>query len=124
MTGKDNIVLFEPDLLFSSKVEAVARKLNIDLKVVTSRAELLHEWDEGAAKGYIISLDSLEGELPVLGKYANDVTNVVGYYSHVKTHLADEAERAGIRTALSRGAFAARMQETLTEMSSKQRGSG
>lgn len=37
----------------------------------------------------------------------------VGYYSHVNAQVAEEARRVGFDVILSRGAFVAKMAETL-----------
>lgn len=119
MTQVTRIVLFEPDLIFSSKIEAIASRLNIEVRLVTSLADLLQELRKGTSSGFVISLDSLEGELSALGRYRNEMSNAVGYYSHVNIDLAEEAKRAGLRTLLSRGAFAGKMQEIFQEISTK-----
>ena len=112
-TRASRIVLFEPDLLFSSQIEGLASRSGLEVTVVTNLEELLHELDAKSAKAFIISLDSLEGQLLVLRTHVYETMSVVGYYSHVKGHLAKEAKSAGIRTVISRGAFAAKMQEVL-----------
>jgi hypothetical protein len=38
---------------------------------------------------------------------------VIGYYSHVKGQLAEEAKRVGVEKVFSRGAFSARIEEIL-----------
>lgn len=114
-----HVVLFEPDLLFSSKIESTAKRLNVNLKVITDIGELTHELETGKSTSFILNLDSLEGKLSIFKKHVDNST-LTGYYSHVKAQLADEAKRAGIQTVVSRGAFASRIQEILADISTKQ----
>jgi len=43
---------------------------------------------------------------------------VVGYYSHVNSSLAEEAQRTGISAVFPRGAFAHKLEAMLREFSS------
>ena len=119
MNISTEVVLFEPDLLFSSKIEGAAKRLNIKLRVITDLNELLGELEGGAQKAFVISLDSLEGKLSALKNHMTGRPRVIGYYSHVKTHVAEEAKGVGVETVLSRGAFAARLEDSLTELLGK-----
>jgi len=114
MTTGTEIVLFEPDLLFSSKIEGAAKRLNVELRVITDLAELLRDFEGSASRVFVISLDALEGKLSALKNHVSGRPRVIGYYSHVKAHLAEEAKGVGIEIVLSRGAFVARMEEVLT----------
>ena len=114
MTTGTEIVLFEPDLLFSSKIEGAAKRLNVELRVITDLAELLRDFEGNASRVFVISLDALEGKLSALKNHMSGRSRVIGYYSHVKAHLAEEAKGVGMEIVLSRGAFVARMEEVLT----------
>lgn len=119
MTIATEVVLFEPDLLFSSKIEGAAKRLNIELRVVTDLNELLRELEGAAPRAFVISLDALEGKLFALKNRLNGRHRVIGYYSHVKTHIAEEAKGVGVETLFSRGAIAARLEEILIELLAK-----
>jgi hypothetical protein len=108
-----DVVLFEPDLLFASRVEAAARKLNLRLKVVGDVDSLSNELKKVGLRRFVISLDSLEGKLSVLKEDVTGRSAVIGYYSHVKSQLAEEAKRAGVEKVFSRGAFSAKIEEIL-----------
>ena len=114
MTAPTEVVLFEPDLLFSSKIEGAAKRLNIELRVFTDLNELLRELEGSVPRAFVISLDALEGKLSALKNLLRGRSRVIGYYSHVKAHLAEEAKGVGMEIVLSRGAFVARMEEVLT----------
>jgi hypothetical protein len=107
-----DVVLFEPDLLFASKVEAAARKLNLRMKVVDIDS-LPDELKKVGPGRFIVSLDSLEGRLSMLKERVGGNSAVIGYYSHVKGQLAEEAKRVGVEKVFSRGAFSARIEEIL-----------
>src|SRR3972149_4689311 len=83
MTTGTEIVLFEPDLLFSSKVEGAAKRLNVELRVITDLAELLRDFEGSASRVFVISLDALEGKLSALKNHMSGRPRVIGYYSHV-----------------------------------------
>jgi hypothetical protein len=116
-TTKAKVVLFEPDLMFSSRIEALAARANLDLKTVTDFADLPRDVDMTHSTMLLVSLDSIEGKLSALRNYADQGLRIVGYYSHVNSHLAEEALLAGVRTVLSRGAFANKAQELFAEIS-------
>src|SRR3990172_3823256 len=113
MTAPTEVVLFEPDLLFSSKIEGAAKRLSVELRVLTDLNELLRELEGGGPRAFVISLDALEGKLSALKNLLRGRSRVIGYYSHVKTYIAEEAKGVGVETMFSRGAFAARMEEIL-----------
>jgi len=114
---KPKIVLFEPDLMFSSKIEATAKRLNVELKVVTDFADLSGDVDASNSKVLLISLDSVEGKSATLKKFVDEGVTVIGYYSHVNAHLREEAEVGGLHTVFSRGAFVGKMEEIFLDIS-------
>jgi len=115
---KPSIVVFEPDLLFSSRIEGQARRIGADVKLVTAYDELLRQLRQNVPKLLIMNLDLLETRLDQLQEILGGKScKSVGYYSHVNTRLGEEARRHGIGLMMSRGAFVAKMKEVLAQAS-------
>ena len=113
-----DVIAYEPDLLFSSKIEAAAAKAGLHVKVISDLDGFLRELEQ-ASRVVFLNLDAVEGkfaELEVLTKHVPG--RVVGYHSHVNTRVAEEARRVGIGVVLSRGVFVRRLDEILKEFSS------
>jgi len=108
------VIAYEPDLLFSSKIESVAARFGLGVKVTSNLDELLRELKERSPQMVFVNLDAAQGELAVLEEFTRKRTcKIVGYYSHVNTRLAGEAKRIGIDSVVSRGAFTTKLEETL-----------
>jgi DNA-binding NarL/FixJ family response regulator len=113
------IIAFEPDLLFSSKIESVAARFSLSVKVASSLDDLLRELREAVPQIVFVNLDASQEKLALLEEFARKKTcRIVGYYSHVNTRLAEEAKRIGIDSVVSRGAFATRLEEMLAAIRS------
>jgi hypothetical protein len=114
MTANIDILAFEPDLLFFSKIDGSIRKMGARVRVITDAAVLLQDLTKDTPKLLILNLDALEGKLDMLRDVLSGKPCVsVGYYSHTNTRLGEEADRAGISVGMSRGAFVNRIQEIL-----------
>jgi hypothetical protein len=108
------ILIFEPDLLFSSKLDSSIRNLGDKIMLLADQRLFLQELTRGMPKVLVLNLDALEGELGQLRDTLGEESCVsVGCYSHTNTRLAKEAKRAGISVILPRGAFVSRVQEIL-----------
>ena len=118
MKSTPSILVFEPDLLFSSRIEGQARRLGADMKLVTDYEGLLRQLRENVPDLLIVNLDLLEtglGQLQdVLGGRS---CKSVGYYSHVNARLGEAAKRFGIGLVMSRGAFVTKMKEVFAQAS-------
>lgn len=113
---KVNVVAFEPDLLFSSKIENAARKIGVAVTLVCSFEEL-QTLEVGSHHVFLVSLDFLQGQLKAFEKVVRDKScKLVGYYSHVNSQLAEEARRMGFQRVISRGAFAKNLESILEEL--------
>ncbi len=114
-----DIIVFEPDLLFSSRIESAAAKVGLDVKFVGDLQQIVQELNEPSPRMVILNLDAAEGKLGTLeGRLKIGAFKAVGYYSHVNAPLAEEARRVGIDLVLSRGMFVTRISEILEELSS------
>jgi hypothetical protein len=117
MTANIDILAFEPDLLFSSKIDGSITKMGARVRVITDHAVLLQDLTKDTPKLLILNLDALEGKLATLRDVLSGKQCVsVGYYSHTNTRLAEEANHAGIGVIMSRAAFVNRIQEILARV--------
>jgi hypothetical protein len=109
------IVAFEPDLIFSSRIESTAEKTESTVRIVTDYVELLHYLTTEPPDVLLLNLDPLEGRLSRLEEFTRKGNcKTIGYYSHVNAQLAAEAKQIGIN-AVSRGAFVARLPDFFRE---------
>jgi hypothetical protein len=121
MTRGEGISAYEPDLVFSSRLESSVRKMGGQVMLVTDQAKLLEELTRGMPKVLVLNLDALEGRLDLLRDIlSRESCASVGYYSHMNTRLAEEAKRAGVGIILSRGAFVSRIQGILAKAMKRQ----
>lgn len=113
------LIVFEPDLLFSSRIESAAAKAGFPVKVFDNLDEFLKEAKQSTPQVALVSLDAAVGKLAALEGLARSLScRVVGYYSHVNSSLAEEAQRTGITAVFPRGAFANKLEAILREFSS------
>ena len=117
MTQSAEVILCDADLLFSSKIEAASAKRGLTTKVTLDLRELMEELERAEPRMVFLNLDAAEGELVALDKFSS-ICKIVGYYSHVNTRLAAEANRVGIANVFSRGALVGKLDELLTEAAS------
>jgi ActR/RegA family two-component response regulator len=114
-----HLILFEPDLLFSSRIESAAAKAGFPVKVFDNLDEFLKEAKQSTPQVAIVSLDAATGKFAGLEVLARSpFCKVVGYYSHVNSSLAEEAQRTGISAVFPRRAFANKLEAMLRQFSS------
>lgn len=108
------VLAFEPDLIFSSKIDSLTRKTGIPLTLVTDFSVLVRELTGNIPRLLLVNLDALEGKLASLKDVLSGKSCVsVGYYSHMNRGLAEEAKQSGISVVVSRGEFVTRFQNLL-----------
>jgi hypothetical protein len=113
------LILFEPDLMFSSKVEGAAAKAGVPVKVFDNFERFIEGALEDTARLALVNLDAVERHFPMMENLAkSSPCRFVGYYSHVNNNLGAEARRIGFRAALSRGAFVNKLEGILREAAS------
>ena len=104
------------DLLFSSKIRAVADRAGQTVAFSRSRGAVLP--DIVAKKPHIVILDLDRAALDPIGTIRDiksrrdlDGVKVVGFVSHVHAETIDAARNAGIDLVLARSAFVAKLPE-------------
>lgn len=71
MNKLTEILVFEPDMLFSSRIENVAEKMSADIAIVTDIEELLRQLAKKTPQLLLVNLDALNGDLERLGKVSS-----------------------------------------------------
>lgn len=113
------LIVFEPDLLFSSRIESAAAKAGFPVRVFDNLDEFLKEAKQSTPQVALVNLDAAVGRFAALEGLARSLScKVVGYYSHVNSSRAEEAQRTGISAVFPRGAFANKLESLLREFSS------
>ncbi len=122
MNGTSDVIIYEPDVLFSSKIESAAQRVGASVRVVANFAEVLSELATGKPRVLVLSLDVLETRLGDLEEFIKkSCSRSIGYYSHVNPGIAEKAKRVGVGIVLSRGAFLAKMNSLFEEFVTKDR---
>lgn len=112
------IIALVDDLLFSSRVREAARGLDLTLEFVRSQEGLAEMLNTKKPSLIILDLDSKSGSpLQMIRdiKSSADLKDIpiLGYLSHVKRELKEEAIRAGCDLVLPRSRFARDLREIL-----------
>ena len=111
------ILVYEPDLLFSSRIESAATKARLEVALASTMEQLLNQLRQFTPRIVFLNLDQAEGELAGLEDYLRrDSPKFVGYYSHTNTGLLEEAQRVGLSLVLPRGAFLSRLDGILGQL--------
>jgi hypothetical protein len=112
------VVVLEPDLLFSSKIESAGRKSGLDVKVVVTFEELQRMITTSIPKILLVNLDVLLPEaIPFLSS-AKGSCRLIGYYSHVNSKLATAALANGFEVAIPRRTFTERLVDIFADIGS------
>lgn len=111
--GTAEVLAYEPDLMFSSRIEAACAKAGIPATIATDLDTLIQRLKRGAPEIVFLNLDASEGRLTALEPFTkNRGPRYVGYYSHLNTQLGEDARRIGINV-FSRGAFVSNLESIL-----------
>ena len=109
------LLLYEPDLLFSSWIESSCRKAGFDVKVLATENELQQAVKEQVPRIWLVSLDSLKDGWKALTGLVRGTCRLIGYYSHVNSKLGQEALANGFDAAIPRRALSAALDEVLAD---------
>ena len=98
------------DLMMASNVQAVARRNQIELKIVPSVSKLLALAGETPASRVLVDLqtpglapESISTLVDELAGVQDDPAPVVGYAQHVHVNLMQTASDSGFATVVTRG---------------------
>jgi len=105
------VLVFDPDLIFSSKVESAVKRIGLDCKVVSSLDDLASATPV-KPQALILNLDFFGQRYELLHKFSEHGTLLLGYYSHVNVKVDEDAKNNGI-VSFPRGAFISRLEGVL-----------
>jgi DNA-binding NarL/FixJ family response regulator len=106
------------DLLFSSKIRAVAKHAGVELTFARTPAEILERARTDRPALVIFDLDSAKADpVATIGALKADPTladiRTLAFASHVHTALINAARKAGAEQVLPRSAFAGNLADIL-----------
>ena len=112
------ILALVDDLMFSSKIRATAKPLDVTVVFARSKEGALAEMAKARPALVILDINATRIDpLAIVSAMKADPTLAdipsVGFVSHVQTDLIDAARRAGVTEVLPRSAFAMNLPEIL-----------
>jgi DNA-binding NarL/FixJ family response regulator len=112
------ILVAVDDLLFSSKIRAVAKQLGTELAFARTPDEILTGARASSPSLIVFDLNSAKTDpiatiAAIKGDAATSGLRVLGFASHVHADLIRAAKQAGADDVLPRSAFASRLPEIL-----------
>jgi len=98
------------DLLFRSKIRAVAKHVNAEIAFAQTAADILSQAQSGKPSLVIFDLNSQKSDpvatIAALKRATGGGTRVIAFASHVHVDLIDAARKAGADEVLARSQFA------------------
>lgn len=111
------IVALVSDLIFQSRIQAVAAHLGLTVCCVRSAPAVDRLADQAAA--LILDLNADPSVLELLARLrSRPDLPMVGFLSHVQVELARRARQAGLERVMSRSAFTRRLPVLLRQLAS------
>jgi DNA-binding NtrC family response regulator len=114
----ERVLLIEPDLLFSSRIESVAKKNGLDVRVTVTVGELEAVLKESVPRMLLVNLDAPGVDSRLLVRLVHGASRLIGYYSHVNSKVATEAVSNGFEAVVPRRVFATRLGEIFANIRS------
>jgi hypothetical protein len=114
----EKVVVFEPDLLFSSRIESAAGRAGLDVKVTVTMNELQSALQESAPKVLLMNLDALGDAVWSLAGAAQGQCRLIGYYSHADSQLAARALASGFEMVVPRRTFMEKLSDIFAHLGS------
>lgn len=112
------MLVFEPDLMFSSRVESAAAKFGLQTKVTVAIDELQTAILESLPKALLVNLDLFPDVDSSFVASVHERCRMIGYYSHVDSKLAARALANGFDQIMPRRTFMEKLSEILADLSS------
>ena len=113
-----SVLVYDPDLLFSSRVESACVKSGLDVRVVVTMTALTFALKGSTPEVLIVNLDALGEDGKTLVGSVHAKCRLVGYYSHADSKLAADALASGFSVAVPRRAFADTLKEIIADVRS------
>ena len=106
------VLLFDSDLIFSSKVKGAIKRIGMDCEVV-SRVEDLASATSANVQAIILNLDLFGQAYDLLHRFSMQGATLLGYYSHVNASLNKLAKEHGV-TSFPRAIFISKLEDMLS----------
>ena len=116
MDGK--VLVFEPDLLFSSRIESAAAKSGLNAKVAVTMDELERTLQESVPEALLVNLDAFPRSGASLVGRIQGKCMLIGYYSHVNAGVAAQALADGFEQVMPRRTFIDKLDEIFADLTS------
>jgi DNA-binding NtrC family response regulator len=113
-----SVVIYEPDLLFSSRIESICSRSGLDAQVTVTLSGLDEAVRRSVPKLLLVDLDALGEPCTGLVESIRGRCRLVGYYSHADSELATKALAFGFTDVFPRRIFAEKLMGILHEFSS------
>jgi ActR/RegA family two-component response regulator len=113
-----NALVFDPDLFFSSRIEAACRRHGLAVRVATTVDELQVQLNDSPPRVLLVNLDALNGADNIPVRSLHGSCRLIGYYSHVDSDLAKDALDRGFEVVVPRRTFMERLSGILAELGS------
>jgi hypothetical protein len=111
------VLVYEPDLFFSSRIESAGKRFGLEVNTVTIMNELRERLKEGLPKLLLVNLDALEERRESLAWLVSPRScRLLGYYSHVHTDSSDKALKSGFESVIPRRTFAVKLSEIFAQV--------
>jgi CheY-like chemotaxis protein len=123
IAGARKLLLVMSDLLFRSKIDEVARRLGLELRVAKSAEQLDRQLAAGEPSLAIIDLEEQGLDVFVGIARIREVwpdTPILGYAGHANAGPIKQARAAGA-TVLARSGFTAGLPNLLTDIAERER---
>jgi hypothetical protein len=113
------VLVYEPDLLFSSRIESAGKRFGVEVNTITNMNDLRERLKNGLPKLLLVNIDALEERHESLaGLSPTGSCRLLGYYSHVQAESAEKALKCGFEIVIPRRAFAIKLGEIFAQVSS------
>lgn len=112
------MLLLEPDLLFSSKIEGAGHRFGLDVEVTSTLSELEQALKEALPRIVVVNLDASGLECKSLVSLIHGTCMLIGYYSHVDSKSARGALASGFEMVIPRRTFFDRLGEIFANIDS------
>jgi len=116
IAGLRPVLLVMSDLLFRSKIDEVARRLGLTLKVAKSEEQLARQLEANSPALAIVDLEceTIDPALAIrrIGA-ARPGTRILGYAGHTNARAIRSGQDAGATQVLARSAFSAQLPSLL-----------
>jgi len=109
-----SVFAYEPDLIFSSRLESLSHLVDRDFVIFNDLGSLLKAAGSGKPAAFIINLDVAEPES--VRKIVSYRVPVLGYYSHTNSEIARMAASLGVSFVVTRRAFVASANELFRQL--------